>query len=117
MRRFPSLDSRSQVSSDGGTRPAWSRDGRELFYMKTDATIVVVPVRGEGEGFRAGTSTTLFKGPSYFNVQAGRTYDVTPDGQRFLMIKNAAPTTGGSPQIVVVLNWFEELKRLAPHGR
>ena len=114
VRRFPGLDSRSQVSNDGGSRPAWSRNGRELFYLKSEGAVVSVPVgRSEGGGFLAGTPETLFEG-QYFMVQAGRTYDVSPDAKRFLMIKSASPTSATVPQLVVVLNWFEELKRLAP---
>jgi Tol biopolymer transport system component len=71
VRRFPRLDSRWQVSSDGGTRPTWSRNGRELFYMGApgpsgvgggDGTIVAVAVQEEGEGFQTGASTTIFRG-------------------------------------------------------
>jgi serine/threonine-protein kinase len=115
VRRYPELDSRSQISTDGGTRPMWARSGRELFYMKGDGTMMAVPVQQtEAGGFSAGTPAMLFGG-QYFTILAGRTYDVSPDGSRFLMVRNAAPSTGASaPQLVVVLNWQEELKRLAP---
>ena len=116
VRRFPSLDSRSQVSSGGGTRPAWARNGRELFYVKTDGTMVSVPVeRSDGASLVTGRATPLFTGQYYF-VQAGRSYDVSPDGKRFLMIKDASSATPSAAlQLVVVLNWVEELKRLVPN--
>jgi hypothetical protein len=55
----------------------------------------------------------LFEGP-YFAALNGRTYDVSPDGQRFLMIKEGDSTGEDSPQIIVVENWFEELKARVP---
>lgn len=55
----------------------------------------------------------LFEGP-YFRSLNGRTYDVSPDGQRFLMIKDADATAGGPPQIIIVENWLDELARLVP---
>jgi serine/threonine-protein kinase len=110
VRPFPNVSgSRTQVSTDGGTRAAWSRDGRELFYIWQDA-MMVVPVQTT-PGFKAGTPQALFKG-DYLAPQTGRTFDVSPDGKRFLMIK-AAPEAGAPAQtsIVVVQNWLEELKR------
>jgi hypothetical protein len=87
-----------------------------LFYRHGN-TLLSVPVETTGT-FRAGTPTTVFEG-SYFSPPvglSGRTYDVSPDGQRFLMIKDAP---AGDPNVApasidVVLNWFEELKRLLP---
>jgi Tol biopolymer transport system component len=112
VRRFPSLDSRAQVSTGGGTRPAWARNGREMFYLGLNGTMMAVPVeRSEGSSLVTAPPKQLFKG-EYFAIQAGRTYDVSPDGKRFLMIKDAAPRTAASPQLLVVTNWFEELKRL-----
>ena len=116
VRRFPSLDSRAQISNDGGTRPVWSHDGRELFYAKADGTMVVVPVeRADAERFIAGAGRTLFKG-DYYLVQSGRTYDVSRDGRRFLMIKDTGARSGVPPSLAVVLNWSEELKRLVPNN-
>jgi hypothetical protein len=76
-----------------------------------------VPVEG-GSTFKAGNPTRLFEGRYYGGVEApnnpGRTYDISPDGQRFLMIKQPEQATSAAQQINVVLNWFEELKRLVP---
>ena len=66
-----------------------------------------------GPGFRAGNPMRLFSG-SYFAGVSGRTYDATRDGQRFLMIKNKATGPAATNRIIVVENWFEELKRRAP---
>jgi serine/threonine-protein kinase len=116
VRPFPNVgDRRMKISTGGGTRPAWARNGRELFYLKVDGTMVAVPIdRDTGGRFSPGTPASLFQG-AYFAAQSGRTYDVSPDGSRFLMIKSAASSTNSpTVQLVVVLNWFEELKRLVP---
>jgi len=113
VRRYPALDSRAQISSGGGTRPVWARNGRELFYMKIDGTLFVAPVeRSDGGGFVVGAPKPLFQG-SYYALQSGRTYDVAPDGKRFLMIKET-PATNVPVQLLVVQNWVEELKRQVP---
>lgn len=119
VRPFPAIDGgRWQVSTGGGTRPVWARSGRELFYLVgADAVrMMALPVQS-GATFSAGSPQKLFEG-RYFATpdRSGRTYDVSPDGQRFLMIKNAAVdvTTSLVPSFVFVLNWFDELKRLVP---
>lgn len=67
--------------------------------------------------FATGKPHTLFDGP-YLSTGPNRSYDVTPDGQRFLMVQQAENRLSEAPisQANVVLNWFEELKRLAPAG-
>ena len=105
---------RSQVSVDGGTAPVWGRDGRELFFAKGD-TLFAAPVT-LGETFSSGAVRRLFSGPYTFDVLAVNylqtvNYDVAPDGQRFLVPGNQAPAPH---QLELVLNWFEDLNRLAP---
>ncbi len=63
--------------------------------------------------FRAGSPRLLFEGSYQSGEIGGAFYDVTPDGQRFVMVQ-AAEQEAGAGQINVVLNWFEELKRLVP---
>ncbi|MGH9237012.1 MAG: protein kinase domain-containing protein [Vicinamibacterales bacterium] len=115
VRPFPNVNSgRWQVSADGGTRPLWSRDGRELFYYLPPGVIMAAPI-GPGSSFTPGTPTVVLKG-TYLSPQTGRMYDVSPDGRRFLLIKEsrgegAAPPP---PQLIVVQHWLEELKRLVP---
>jgi serine/threonine-protein kinase len=116
VRTFPNVrDRRTKISTGGGTRPAWARNGRGLFYLMVDRTMVTMPIRPDASGrLSAGTPTSLFQG-AYFVTQAARTYDVSPDGSRFLMIKSAAPSINSpAVQLVVVQHWFEELKRLVP---
>ncbi len=72
-----------------------------------------VAVEG-GTTFRADTPTRLFKSP-YFAAASYRTYDVSPDGERFLMIKEGTPDGSDTlPSLILVQNWFEELQRLVP---
>jgi len=114
VRPFPNVDSgRWQVSTSGGTRARWApRSGRELFYLDGDLTLTAVPVRAEGATFSFGNPAKVFDRKYYSGFNLGA-YDVSPDGQRFLMIKEdrateqaAAPPTN----LIVVLNWTEELK-------
>ena len=115
VRPFPNLNNgRWQVSTDGGTRPLWGRNGRELFYYVPPGTLMAAPIQ-PGSTFTAGTPQQLFKG-TYLSPQTGRQYDVTPDGRRFLLIKDATPAdeSASRPQLVIVQNWFQELQRLVP---
>ena len=117
VRAFPNEDGgRSQVSVGGGAKPLWARSGRELFYVTGTGAVRVMSAAIEpGTSFSARTPVAVFEGP-YFASNNGRTYDVSPDGQRFLMIKD--PTGIGASaapsQFIVVSNWFEELNRLVP---
>jgi hypothetical protein len=112
---------RWHVSIGGGRRPLWARNGREPFYRGPDRALVAVRVENvdgaeAGADFSWGAPVTIVPSRSYFFFSVGllgRTYDVSPDGQRFLMIKESGP--GGDaarPNIVIVKNWVEELKRL-----
>ncbi|MGH9254765.1 MAG: protein kinase domain-containing protein, partial [Vicinamibacterales bacterium] len=117
VRPFPDVDSGLwQVSTGGGTRPLWARNGLELFYRSPTGTVMSVRVE-RGAMWAASTPTRLFEGP-YFIGGANfvRTYDVSPDGRRFLMIKQGGggSETAAPPSLIVVQNWFEELKRLVP---
>ena len=114
VRPFPDVaNGQWQVSTTGGQTPLWSRDGSELFYISGGRTLVTVPV-GSGTTWQAGVPKPLVSG-DYFFGGAGATYDVSPDGTRFLMVKNdaeaPAPATVG---MIVVQNWTVELRRLAP---
>jgi serine/threonine-protein kinase len=118
VRPFPDVASgRWQISTAGGTRPRWSRSGKELFYFVGDAGtggLMTVAVDSDS-GFRPGTPRRLIQGQYEAPNTARQVYDVSPDDQRFLMIKRAQGDAAETqPQIVVVLNWLEELKRLVP---
>ena len=103
VRPFPGTASATLVSTNGGTEPAWSRDGSELFYREGDTLKSVAVSRGQPRTY--GQPTTLFEGQYEHSPYGGRSadYDVSPDGTRFLMIrrKNIPSPTA----IHVVLNW------------
>jgi Tol biopolymer transport system component len=110
---FPSLGGKWQVSTEGGAEPVWNTNGRELFYRSGDKMMAVATTTQPT--FSVGESQMLFERPYVSGLVEASNYDVSPDGQRFLMVKeseDAAPAT----QINVVLNWTEELKRLVAAG-
>jgi serine/threonine-protein kinase len=110
VRPYPGPEAKQIVSTEGGREPVWSADGGEIFYRSGDK-VLAVDVQTDPD-FTAGTPRVLFEEPYAMWYGGGNNYDVTPDGRRFLMIKTdleSAPR-----QIHVVLNWFEELKRLVP---
>jgi serine/threonine-protein kinase len=106
--------SRWQISSGGGKTPLWSRDGRELFYRDFGGAMLAASVTLTPT-FAPGPVVKLFASANYFgsgSSLSGRTYDLSLDGSRFLMIKQLP--TDEAAALVVVLNWFEDLKRLVP---
>jgi serine/threonine-protein kinase len=118
VRPFPEVNSgRWQVSTAGGTRPLWAPSGQELFYVAPTGALMRVGVE-RAPSWAATTPALLIK-EGYFTIAGGnfgRTYDIAPDGQRFLMIKEGGGTdqTATPPQLIVVQHWIEELKRLVP---
>jgi serine/threonine-protein kinase len=112
---FPSLDRKWQISTDGGTEPLWARNGRELFY-RHDEKMMAVEVTTEPT-FSAGKPVQLFEASYDRGLTLGHTnYDVAPDARRFLMLK-AGEQESAPTQVNLVINWFEELHRLAPTGK
>jgi Tol biopolymer transport system component len=113
VRAYPGPGAPDRVSSNGGTEPVWSRNGRELFYLQ-DNKMMAVAVQSGAET-RFGPAVELFDEP--YGHGGPPTYDVAPDG-RFVMIQPGAGNqqTQAETSIVVVENWLEELKRLAPTG-
>jgi serine/threonine-protein kinase len=118
VRPFPEVNSGHwQVSTAGGTRPLWAQSGQELFYVSPTGALMRVGVE-RGPSWAATTPTLLIK-EGFFTIPGGnfgRTYDITPDGQRFLLIKagGGVDQTAAPPQLIVVQHWQEELKRLVP---
>ncbi len=100
---FPKSGGKWQLSTTGGIRPRWRRDGRELFYLGLDRKLMAVEVKPTGATFQAGQPHELFQtsavnAPPHTNV-----YSVTADGQRFLI--NSTPEAAAVAPITVVLNW------------
>ena len=112
VERYPELGNRQLISSGGGHLPLWSRDGGELFFSSLDSRqMLAVPMRS-GTTLVAGRPRVLFEYPM-FALLGGRPYDIAPDG-RFVIIGSSQSASGSGSNIIVVQNWFEELKRLAP---
>src|SRR5262249_25648664 len=111
---FPNVNGGQwKVSSAGGTRPLWSPNGHELFYVGPSGAVMAARVDSRGSAWRASTPQKIVEGP-YVTITSvsGRTYDVSRDGRRFLMVKQSA--NRASPQIVIVQNWFTELQQRVP---
>ena len=100
------------VSKEGGVAPRWRADGTELFYLSGDGqTVMRVPTKF-GTTLTLGPPTRLFSigaTVGFRTVGGNRVYDVTPDGQRFLI--GVAPGDSASSRITVVLNWTAALPR------
>jgi serine/threonine-protein kinase len=114
VRPFPNVDTgRWQVSTNGGRTPVWSGNGEELFYGTLEGAVMSIRVQ-KGTTWEHSSATQVVR-PGYFHAgEVYRTFDVSQDGQRFLMIKQNANTADMQRSIVVVQNWDQELKRLAP---
>ncbi len=133
---FPDVnEAKWQVSTKGGACPRWSPDGKELYYINNDQ-IMAVSVETD-QKFSCGNPEVLFEG-TFFSLGIGAPlrmtpWDIHPDGQRFLMIKPSEAVASEKPseevtdeetsgestaeiprKIIIVTNWFEELKELAP---
>ena len=113
---FPEVGSasRSTVSTAGGTRPLWARNGRELFYVSPTGAVMRVGVE-PGRSWVA-TNPTMVVKEGYHTIppNPGRHYDIADDG-RFLMVKaRGADGTAAPASLIVVQHWVEELKRLVP---
>ena len=112
----PGPGRRIPISVEGGREPLWARSGRELFYWSLDSKkLMAVDTVLQAE-FRAGAPRVLFEFQGLATTPS-RVYDVSPDGQRFLIPGPLAIKPVEVTQLNLVLNWFEELKRLAPGGK
>ncbi len=110
VRELVGSGGRWPISTGGGEEPRWSPDGKELYY-RVNNQLIVVQVE-TGSSFHASTPGGLFNEVYDLRSNSGETYDVDPRGGRFLMIRPAKEDA--STQIRIVVNWFEELRRLVP---
>jgi serine/threonine-protein kinase len=117
VRPFPDVNSgRWQISTNGGTRPLWARNQRELFYLAADGAMMQVGIE-RGPVWSTTAPTRLFEGRHLSNTAAAypsRTFDISPDGRRFLMIKPGTQTGTAPTSLVAVQHWDEELTHLVP---
>jgi hypothetical protein len=122
VQAFPGPGEKHRITSSGGSQPAWSRNGKELFHFQrkgvppnATAAIVGVDISTAG-GFRAGAPHILFDGP-YTGSTPLRSYDVTSDGQ-FIMVRGEDnPPDQRITQLHVVFGWGQELTRRVPNPR
>ena len=112
VRPYPGPGAKWQISTEGGTEPVWNPNGRELFY-RSGNTMMAVDVATKPV-FAAGRPRPLFTGDYVVRGTTYPNYDVSRDGRRFLMVQRSAQEHTTPTQIVAVLNWFDELKRLVP---
>ena len=113
VRPFPDAGSGGQrlISDEpGATDPLWGPDGRELFYLTPEAAMVVAVETGDG--FQRSAPQQLFSMDPYYEGP-NLSWDISPDGQQFLMVTRGE-VTSASGDITVVQNWFEELKECVP---
>jgi Tol biopolymer transport system component len=96
-----------QLSTDGGSSPRWRQDGKEILYVNSEHTMMSVPVKNSGARFEAGASVPLFQVD--FVPSAGTIFDVTADGQRFIV--NTAVPSKVPPHVVVIVNWPALLRK------
>jgi eukaryotic-like serine/threonine-protein kinase len=110
VRPFPDVQSaRWRISTNGGREPLWSRNGREVFYLGLDGRLMKVDV-ATAPSFNVSTPVRLLNNVYLFrsvSATPGRSYDISPDGSRFLMIKE--PVSGN--ELVVSLNWTSTLDK------
>jgi len=111
LRSFPASGERFQISAGGGIEPQWRKDGTELFYISEGRTLMAVPVKlgsSASEPLQVGQAKPLFSVPVVDTFIVERSYEVSSDGQRFLL---RALASGAAPSLMVVLNWQAQLNK------
>ncbi len=120
VRPFPGPGGKWQISTEGASVPYWTKGGREIVYrVGFQSKWMAVPISVRGDSLRPGRPTELFEGP-FINRGVSGDYHVTPDGSRFIVFQRPeaqeeeqeAPT-----HVNLILNWFQEVRRLAPAGK
>jgi serine/threonine-protein kinase len=107
VQRFPQGGEKTQISTNGGTQPRWSRGGSELFFVEGDGLMAVQVVTSPH--FAAGPPKLLFRHPSLFSLVPEQMYDVSSDGQRFVVVETLEPEDE-LPVVHVVENWYAEFR-------
>jgi Tol biopolymer transport system component len=121
VRPFPDVEAgKWQVSTSGGTSPVWAHSGGELFFLNGNRELVSQAVL-PGAAFQRGGQQVLFSTAGYRQVENYPSFDVSPDDQRFLMVRPKAETAEGAsaedgPVLVMVENWLEEVDRIMRGG-
>ena len=109
VQSFPTPGTKKRISTNGGVQPRWRRDGKELFYLAADGTIMVAPVSITGSGFQAAAPVALCRPPmAPLPAIFASVFEVSADGRRFLIL---APSGSEAPGINVESNWDAGLHR------
>jgi len=111
---FPEATSEVQVSVGGGRAPRWAQDGQTLYYRLVGSGAIMQTPISTTPSLPAGRPREVLAGPFYDDTTWERDYDVSPDGNSFLVILDDSKPTSSITNFNVVLNWSEELKRLVP---
>jgi serine/threonine-protein kinase len=112
---FPGPGGKWQISTDLGLEPVWSKTGHELFYAK-GSSLIAVPYSVEKNSFQPGKPQTLFA--NRLEMRAPFTsYDVTPDGQHFVIFQFTGGKMTAAAQPTVVLNWIDQVRQLVASGQ
>jgi len=104
---FPRTGRKTQISRSGGNKPAWRRDGKELYFLSRDFRFMAATI-DITSGLRAGTPVALFPIPNVGVFSTGRQYGVSHDGQRFLFNLRQSQTTA---PLTVIVNWTATLQK------
>lgn len=116
VRSLPEVDKvREQISTEGGESPLWSPDGTQLYFRNGDL-VMAAAVETKAK-FEFEKPKILFQSPYYTDPDGAISWDIHPDGNRFLMMKEITTESSkgtSRPRIHVVINWFEELKQQVP---
>jgi Tol biopolymer transport system component len=110
VQAYPGPGGKWRVSGAGGGAPRWRADGRELFYRALDGALMAVPIRTEGAGLDASAPVMLFQRTSPAPFPFRNSYDVSPDGQRFL-VNVLASDRNRAGAIKVVIGWAAEMRK------
>ncbi len=106
VRPFPGPGGKWQISTAGGTRPHWRRDGKELFYLGNDNKIMAAEITATGSTIAVGAVRPLFQA---YPATVAMNYDVSGDGQHFII--NSLVEGQAASSITLIINWMAELKK------
>jgi hypothetical protein len=119
VRAFPGPGEKYSISPGNGENPVWARDQRELFYLTRKAPgkqgVMAVDI-ASGTAFKYSQPHQLFEGP-YEATNPVRSYDITADGQHFILLRIVAEPAQPVTKLTVVLNFFDELRRRVPASK
>jgi Tol biopolymer transport system component len=121
IRTFPGAGQKVQISSGGGIFPAWSPSRNELFYLTLDHRMMVSTYAVVGDSFQAGKPRLFGQDPLAYLTAFGhpsRSFNLHPDGKRVAVLKASEPQPEAKPaNVILVSNFFDELRRRVPAGR